>query len=221
MKTILITGASRGLGKAIAVHYAHKNHVIIMSSNQVRLSEVARELDCFSVATDVSDWSSVELAMQQVYEQYSHIDVLINCAGVYAAGAIDEVDTVEAARVFGVNTLGPLYMAKAVSRDMKARRRGTIININSMGGLSGKSERSVYQGSKWGLTGITKCLELELKPYGVQVTGIYPAALEATMEVKGQAEARDGGIPYSDVIDAIDYAMTRRGALIPTIEIKT
>lgn len=209
MRTIVVTGGSHGLGRAIAAHYANKDRVIILSSSDERLAVTAKEIGCEYEVCDVRNWRSIETAIKNVLNKHERVDVLINNAGIYSSGKVDDVDPQEASDVFMVNALGPLLMTKAVIPAMKQQKCGEIININSQAGLVGNSERTVYYGSKWALTGITKCLQLELAPFGIKVSGIYPGALEMSLKTGGPLVSRASSVSYTDVIDAIEYILSR------------
>ncbi len=216
MRTIVITGGSHGLGKAIAAKYAKDNTVVILAPDKDRLDATAQEIGCESEVCNVSDWNSVNTAVQNVLQKHGQINVLINNAGLYSRGSIENIDPDETERLFRVNSVGPLLMSKAVVPSMKQHQAGTIININSQDGVVAKVDRSVYSGSKWALTGITKCLQAELAPFGIKVTGIYPGAMEMSMESGGGAEPRPAGISYKDVLGAIDYALNLEGSTFVT-----
>lgn len=209
MKTIVVTGGSHGLGRAIAAYYAKKDRVIILSSSEERLAVAAKEIGCEYEVCDVRHWRSIETAIKNVLDKYGRVDVLINNAGIYSSGKVEDVDPQEASDVFKVNALGPLLMVKAIVPAMKQRKSGDIININSQTGLVGKAERTVYYGSKWALTGITKCLQLELAPFGIKVSDVYPGALEMSLKTGGPLVPRASNVSYTDVIDAIEYILSR------------
>jgi NAD(P)-dependent dehydrogenase (short-subunit alcohol dehydrogenase family) len=216
MKTMLITGGSHGLGKAIAAHYAKTYTVIILSSTQAKLEAAAKAIDCEWALCDVSDWSSIEKTVNDILTRRPQIDVLINNAGLHTGDKVEDIDPIEAENVFKVNALGPLFMAKAVIPGMKQHKSGHIININSQGGLLAKSERTVYRGSKWALTGITKCLQLELAPFGIQVAGLYPGALEQRMEGDGQPTAQSKSVSYQEVVEGVNFILTRQSSTVVT-----
>lgn len=221
MRTILITGGSHGLGRAIAAHYAKDSTVIILSSAKNRLEVTAQEIGCEFEVCDAADWQSVAAAIKNILNKHPQIDVLINNAGLYSRGSVEDIDPTEAARVYQVNALGPLFMTKAIVPSMKQRKEGVIININTQGGLYPKAERTIYQGSKWALTGITKCLQLELAPFGIKVTGLYPGALERSMESSGEVIEQPASVDYVDVVEAIDYILTRKnGSFVPELGVK-
>src|SRR4051812_44921183 len=113
MKTILISGGSDGLGKALATQFSKKYEVIILSHNKEKTSKAAKEIGCDFVVADVSDYKSVEKAVATVLKKYKTIDCLINNAGVWIEGPLEKNDPKEIARVINVNTTGTIFLAKA------------------------------------------------------------------------------------------------------------
>ena len=218
MKTILITGSAGGLGKALAASLSKQNKVIISGHDSAALEEAARELACDKVLCDVTNWESVESAVNYVISTYGRLDVLINNAGVYVNGTLEDAEPEKIWSVYGVNSVGPILMSKAVVPQMKNQGDGYIININSYGGINARPERSVYYSSKWALTGFTKCLQEDLKEFNVKVTDIYPKTLENSMAVNGETRKNDRSISYQNVIDAVEFVITRDPSVhVPSI----
>lgn len=209
MKTVFITGANGALGRAIALDLKKDHRVIVSAATQQNAVEAARATGCDSVPCDITSWQSVSDAVSEIHEDYGPISIVINCAGLYTNGPVDEVDPDRAAQVINVNTLGPILLAKAVTPQMKANHDGCLIFINSIGGVTSKQDRSVYYGSKWGLTGITKSLQLELSPWNIKVSGLYPAALQQRMNSPGEDGKRDKAVGHGDLIAAIRFILSR------------
>lgn len=145
MQTILIPGGSDGLGKVIAARLASNYEVTILSLSEDKLKAVAKELNCAYKVCDVSDYAQVEQAVAEIRA----VDCVINNAGLWIQGPLDENDPERVRAVLEVNALGTISLAKAVVPGMKQRKSGRIINIISQAGLEGKAERTVYNASKW------------------------------------------------------------------------
>jgi NADP-dependent 3-hydroxy acid dehydrogenase YdfG len=187
MKRILITGGSDGLGKITAQKLKAAGHeVIILGKDDVKTRSVADEIGCSCVVADVSEASAVQDAIKQA----GRVDVLINNAGVWIQDALDTNDPAQIKKAMEVNALGPILATQAVVPGMKEQRAGRIINVISQAGLSVKAERASYNASKWALTGFTKSMQVELRPFGVSVVGFYPGALNTGMFTKS-GNARD------------------------------
>jgi short-subunit dehydrogenase len=185
MKHILITGGSDGLGKITAKRLQERNHkVTILSSNPENARSAAEEIGCGYVVADVSDAGAVQGAIAQAEQYNGPIDILINNAGIWIQGKLEENDPSYIEQVFRVNTLGTIFCTHAVVVGMKQRGNGKIINVISQAGLNGKAERSVYNASKWAITGFTKSMQDELKPNKIAVMGFYPGALQTGLFAK-------------------------------------
>jgi NADP-dependent 3-hydroxy acid dehydrogenase YdfG len=129
-KIIVITGGSEGAGKAMAERLSKENTVIIISRTKEKLEEVAKEIKCEYETCDVSDYSQAQVAINNIIEKYSKIDCLINNAGLWIEGKLEENDFERIKQVIDVNTLGLMYMTKAVIPHMKQNKDGLIINVN-------------------------------------------------------------------------------------------
>jgi len=185
MKHILITGGSDGLGKITAKRLQERHHkVTILSDNPENARSAAEEIGCGYVVANVADAGAVQSAISQAEGYNGPIDVLINNAGIWIQGNLEENDPAYIEQVMRVNALGPIYCTHAVLVGMKQRRAGKIINVISQAGLTSKAERSVYNSSKWALTGFTKSMQDELKPYNIAVMGFYPGALQTGLFAK-------------------------------------
>lgn len=218
MKTIIITGGSGGLGKAIAARLASNNKVIILSPNEDKLKAAAEELGCEYKVCDVRDYAEVEKVTQEI----GAVDCLINNAGLWVQGELDQNDPVRIHEVIEVNLLGVINMTKAVIPGMKQQKSGLIININSQAGLYAKAERTVYNATKWGVTGFTKSIQLELAPYGIGVTGLYPGMMKTDMFSKmGIDKDMSKGLDTEDVAKTIEFILSfDKPTLFPEIGIK-
>ena len=218
MKTILITGGSDGLGKALAARLAPNNKVIILSPHEDKLRAVAEELGCEYKVCDVRDYAQVEKTMNEI----GVVDVLINNAGLWIEGPLDQNDPARIHEVLEVNTLGTINCTKAVIPTMKQQKSGRILNIISQAGLNAKAERTVYNASKWAVTGFTKSLQEELSPFGIAVTGLYPGKLKTNMFSKmGIDKNMDGALDTDEVAKTVEFILSLDSStLLPEVGIK-
>lgn len=218
MKTILITGGSEGLGKAIAARLAPNNKVIILSPNEEKLKAAAAEVGCEYKVCDVRDYNVVEKTVKQI----GALDCLVNNAGLWIQGLLEENDPARIHEVIEVNTLGVINMTKAVIPAMKQQRSGLIININSQGGLYAKAERGVYTASKWAVTGFTKAMQPELAPYGIAITGIYPGMMKTNMFSKmGIEKDMSKALEPDEVAKTIEFLLGfDKPTMFPEVGIK-
>lgn len=221
-KTILISGGSDGLGKSIAEVLTPNHQVIILSHNQAKLETVAAELKCDFVYADVTEFSSIKLAVDKVLSKYKKIDVLINNAGIWMEGELDSMNPQKITEIFGVNTLGTIFLTKTVLPGMKENGEGRIINIISEDGLIAKKNKSVYSSSKWAITGFTKCLQEDLHGSNIAVTGIYPGVIKTSLfEKQGVERDLTYALDPSEVARLIEYVINlSQETLLPEIRIK-
>lgn len=204
-KVVVISGGSDGLGKAIAKRLVSKCRVIILSPTKEKLEKVAKELKCDYEVCDVSDFKQCKTAVEHVIKKYKRIDCLINSAGLNIQWELDDYDPDDIRKVVEVNTLGTVFLTKVVIPYMKKQRDGLIININSQAGFYAKEERSVYNPSKWFVTGFTKCLQSELAKYGIRVTGVYPALMNTKMHEKiGIKKDMGNALDVEDVAQIVE-----------------
>ncbi|MEM9013695.1 MAG: glucose 1-dehydrogenase [Pseudomonadota bacterium] len=183
-KVAIITGGAQGMGEATARLFASEGANVAMGDVKADEGEaVAKEIGDAAHfqkldVTSEDDWASLVTA---VNEKWGRIDILVNNAGVVHFTDIEDFDPVDAQRVIGVNTIGPVLGAKHVAPTMKSQGNGAIINISSVDGLRGCNGLTVYTASKWALRGLTKSLAFELGPAGVRVNSIHPGGVDTPM----------------------------------------
>ncbi len=173
-KIIVITGGNSGLGKATTEILSAKNKVVILGRNEKEVAETVQEFKCDGIICDITNASQVKNAFSQIIKKYGKVDCLINCAGVWIKGSIEQNSPEEIKNTILVNTFGTMLTVNALVPQFKKQKFGRIINVSSQAGISAKPERSVYNASKWAVTGFTKCLQLELAPFNISVIGFYP-----------------------------------------------
>jgi len=208
MKTVVITGGSEGLGRTIAEYLSSTFNVYILARTQEKVEKSSAEIGCKFKVCDVAIYEEVEKVFSEIVAEAGSIDVLINNAGLWIEGPLDENDPTQIQNVMDVNVAGVIYCSKAVVPYMKEQVSGTIIQINSQSGLYGKNERSVYHASKWAITGFTKSLQDELSPYNIKVTGLYPAKLKTELFSKqGIDKNMDDALDTKEVAKTIKFIL--------------
>lgn len=171
-KVVFITGGSSGIGKAIGVFLKSKGHTVIGTTRFIdqKKSDSAIEL----VSMDVTNTSSIRLAINGTVEKYGRIDVLINNAGIGITGPVEETPGSEINKVMKTNFSGPVQVMQAVLPHMRHAKKGLIINITSIAGYMGLPYRGVYSASKGALELITEAIRIETKDFGVHITNLAP-----------------------------------------------
>jgi NAD(P)-dependent dehydrogenase (short-subunit alcohol dehydrogenase family) len=178
--TVIVTGPSSGIGRETARQLARAgSNVVLASRNQKALEELAQELEPLPgrrlvVPTDVIDREAVKAMVERTLKEFGSIDVLVNNAGQGLNAPIAEGSLENIRYVFEVNLFGTIRCIQAVTPHMKERRRGVIVNVSSVVGRLASPYSGAYSATKAGLNALTDSVRLELEPYGIRVTAIYP-----------------------------------------------
>lgn len=186
-KTALVTGASHGIGKATALELAKHGYDIVLVAHELEpLEATATEVrslgqQAFVLSIDVRDPAQVEQTIQQAIAQTGKIDVLVNNAGVYYMGPVEDATLEDWHTIVDTNVWGYIHTIRALLPHFLARRTGTIVNVVSIGGLDPIPYQVPYTTSKHALTGLAKSLRSELEPKGIHVCGIYPSFIRTQL----------------------------------------
>jgi len=187
-KVSLVTGASRGIGKAIALEMAREGADVIVNYNHSndKAIEVTRAIEALgrralAIRADVSKADDVEEMKRLVLKEFGSVDILINNAGTHYHLKSWEMEQSEWSRVLGVNLDGVFLCSKAFSGEMRAKKWGRIINISSIVAFTGTDHEAHYGASKAAVVGLTKALALELARFNITVNAIAPGWVETDM----------------------------------------
>lgn len=187
-KVALITGASRGIGKAIALKFANEGYDIVINyiGNPDEALEVQKECQAFGVQTiihegDVTDYEAMDEMMKTVLEKLGSIDVLVNNSGITKDQLLLKMNTQSFMDVIDVNLKGTFNTIKAVSRIMMKQRTGVIINMASVIGIIGNVGQANYAASKAGVIALTKSVAKELAPRHIRANAIAPGFIATKM----------------------------------------
>lgn len=221
-KIVVITGASEGLGKAVAVKLAAEGaKLALVANNQDKLSEVAQAIgeNARSYICDVSIAEEIRQTSQNILKDFGRIDILINNAGVWTDEELEKVDPGRRKRVFEVNTLGTIEFTKAFEEFFREQNSGHILNVISTGGTNDTSSGDntlwqSYGASKWALAGFTRALKDSLVADGikVKVTGFYPGGFDSNFYENANRPDPHGQpwmMQTDDVADALIFCLTR------------
>jgi len=190
-KVAIVTGASRGIGHAIAQDLAsHGARLTLVSTRQEAVEAVGAELkekygiEYLAVACDVKDYDQVVSVVSKTQETWGDIDFLINNAGITRDNLLIKMKPQEWDEVIDTNLKGSFHFAKAVCKPMMKQRQGVIINITSVVGLMGNPGQANYSAAKAGVIGFTKTMARELAPRNIRVNAIAPGYIQSSMTDK-------------------------------------
>jgi NAD(P)-dependent dehydrogenase (short-subunit alcohol dehydrogenase family) len=208
-KTFFITGVSSGFGQALAREALAAGHRVV---GTVRNQDARREFEAqhpehaHARLLDVTDTDAIDGVVAEVEAAIGPVDVLVNNAGYGHEGVMEESPLADMRRQFDVNVFGAVAMIKAVLPHMRARRRGHIINITSMGGFITMPGITYYCGSKFALEGISEALGKELKPFDIAVTAVAPGSFRTDWAGRSMVRSPRSIADYDPLFDPIRQA---------------
>lgn len=220
----LVTGASRGIGKAIALELASLGYDIALVGRELEtLEAAARDLETralesgFEICTacipaELADPDAPASLVSRAVSCLGGIDVLVNCAGLSLTGSFAEVSVAEWDRLFAVNARAPFFICKEALPYLKKSARPTVINIASVVGFKGYENQSVYASSKHALTGFTKVFAKEVQPFGIRVHLISPGGVATEMVRSMRPDIKAGELIQPEEIgEIVRFLVTRKG----------
>jgi 3-oxoacyl-[acyl-carrier protein] reductase len=192
-KTALVTGASRGIGRAIALEFAHQGaqRLLLVARNRQHLEEVAAEIEAMGIEAivlplDLTNHSEVSVAIAQAWRDFGPIHVLINCAGVAHQVPFLRAHLPNVQSEMNLNLMGMYAITRQVARRMVAREEGTIVNVSSLMGKIAAPTMATYSATKFAILGFTQALRGELADRQVKVVALLPSLTDTDMVEKFQ-----------------------------------
>jgi 3-oxoacyl-[acyl-carrier protein] reductase len=189
-KNAIITGAGRGIGRAIAIALANEGvNVGLLARSEEHLQQVVKEVEAQGVkavfaTADVSSNDEVTKAIESLTSELGTVDILINNAGIAKFGKFMELDVEEWEKIIQVNLMGVYYVTRAVLPGMIEQQSGDIINISSSAGQKGAPITSAYSASKFGVLGITESLAMEVRKHNIRVTALTPSTVATDLAIE-------------------------------------
>jgi len=188
-KKAIITGGSRGLGKATAIAFAKEGiDVAITGRNEKVLKETVSELESLGINAifsvfDVGSYEEVKNGIQNIIKSFGSIDILVNNAGTAAFGSLNEMDVSQWSHIIQTNLMGMYYVTKEVLPYLLIQNEGDIINVSSTAGLNGNANTSAYSASKFAVIGMSESLMKEVRKNNIRVCTLTPSTIETDMAV--------------------------------------
>lgn len=213
-RVALVTGASSGMGKAFAKALLAEGMVVYAVARRVEPMDELKRLGAITLPMDITSEQDVQRVAERIRQDHGALDVLLNNAGFGLYGAMEDISLEQARYQFEVNLFGLARLTQLLLPGMRERRRGTIVNISSMGGKVYTPLGSWYHASKHALEGWSDCLRLELQQFGIHVVLIEPGAIETEFgQVLVQGlEAQDGTGAYREMVQKVASATERSHA---------
>jgi NAD(P)-dependent dehydrogenase (short-subunit alcohol dehydrogenase family) len=198
-KTALVTGASSGIGEATVRHLLADGFTVYAGARRLERMRPLARAGAKLLALDVTDDASMVDAVDRIVAETGRIDALVNNAGYGSYGAVEDVPIEEGRRQFEVNVIGLARLTQLVIPVMRGQKAGRIVNVSSMGGRISEPLGAWYHATKFAVEGLSDCLRMELKPFGIDVVVIQPGAIrtewgpiaaQSLLEVSGSAAYR-------------------------------
>lgn len=217
--TALVTGASRGIGLAIARELADVGYnLALVARGEDALKQVAAEIEAAHgvrvkrIAADLAQEDSYAKVVTETVKEFGGIDLLVNCAGLAQQGSFTDVEPAEWDKIFAVNAKAPFFICKEALPYLKQSHKPIIINIASVVGFKGYINQSVYSSSKHALTGFTKVLAKEVQPFGIRVHLISPGGVATEMVKKMRPDIKaDELLQPEEIAEIVRFLVTRKG----------
>lgn len=184
-KVVLITGAASGMGESHArMLVAHGARVVITDVADEQGQRLADELGsdwAHFLHLDVTDYADWQRAIQASVERFGKLDVLVNNAGIFTAGSVEDATLSDWEKTIAIDLNGVFYGMKAALPEMKKNTTASIINISSIAGVTGFKNRAAYSAAKWAVQGLTKTSALDLGKYNIRVNSVHPGSVETPL----------------------------------------
>lgn len=197
-KTVLITGASSGIGRETALIFQRHGWNVAATMRSPETSDLAALERVLCLRLDVTDGASIEQAIAATLERFQQIDVVVNNAGYGLVGAFEACTVAQIEQQFATNVFGLMNVTRAVLPHMRQRRSGVIVNISSIGGQLAFPLYSPYHATKWAVEGFSDSLRYELEPFNIAVKLIEPGPIKTDFYQRSMAIATQPGLEDYD-----------------------
>lgn len=220
-KTVLVTGASAGIGRATAIYLAQNGYHVYGAARRIEKMQELKGFGIKPIALDVANDESRIACVNHIFSEAGSIDVLINCAGLGSYGALEDVPIAEAKNQLEINLFGTAHLIQLVLPGMRKNKFGKIVTISSIGGKVGLPMGSWYHASKFAIEGLSDCLRNEVRQFGVDVIVIEPGGTQSEMTGIGAADMMrvSGNTVYSGLAKGMEkmYSAMTKSSVEPLV----
>ena len=220
-KVAVVTGAGRGIGKAISAAIARAGcRVVLAARTREQIEAVQKEIlshggDALAVPTDVTVDDDIRRLVEKSQEKWGGVDILINNAGWGKKASVVSASLTDWDQTFRVNLRTPMVLAKALLPNMIAKREGAVINIGSVSGKTGEANGAAYSASKFGLIGFTQSLYEEVREHGIKVAVILPGFVDTPLIPPNRQLDRSKMIQANDIAETVIFVLTSSATCCP------
>lgn len=209
-KTVLITGASTGIGRSTALLFAEKGWTVIATMRSPEKADWITS-NIHPMQLDVTDQESIHRAIAQSLSQFGTVDVLVNNAGYALMGAFENCSPEQIRKQFDTNVFGLMEVTRAILPHFRERRSGVIINVASMGGKMAFPIYSLYHSTKWAVEGFSDALQYELEPFNIRVKLIEPGPIKTDFYDRSPEIAKSDITAYDEFVNRLLPKMSHAG----------
>lgn len=200
-KVVVITGGTKGFGRALAEEFLREGvKIAICSNNKDEVANTAKEMGVFGVYADVAKEEDLKFFASETLKKFGQIDIWINNAGLWMAGITENADMAEVRKMFEVSVMGTINGSRVALRLMKEKNSGTILNVISTSALEARTDLSMYVATKWGVNGFTKAIREENKEKNISIFSVFPGGMKTDLFIKNPPKN------YNDFMDPKDVA---------------
>ena len=221
VKTVLVTGASAGIGKATAIYLAQNGYKVYGVARRIEKMQDLKEFGILTMAMDLTKEDSMVEGVNQILNDAGNIDILVNCAGLGSYGALEDVPMKEAKNLMEINLFGASRLIQLVLPQMRKNKYGKIVNISSVGGKVGLPMGSWYHASKFAIEGLSDSLRNEVRQFGIDVIVIEPGGTKSEMTEIGASDMMrvSGQTVYKNYANSIYkmYTEMTKNAVEPVV----
>jgi 3-oxoacyl-[acyl-carrier protein] reductase len=220
-RVALVTGAGRGIGKAVAVALAQAGcRVVLAARTREQIEAVRKEIlshggDALAIPTDLTVDEDIRRLVEESKAKWGAVDILINNAGWGKRAPVVDASLTDWDQTFRLNLRAPMVLAKALVPNMIAKREGAVINIGSVSGKTGEANGAAYSASKFGLIGFTQSLYEEVREHGIKVAVILPGFVDTPLIPQNRQLDRSKMIQADDIAQTVLFVLTSPATSCP------